>query len=126
MLEFRKKKRIQKIIYSPIVLLILAIVLVLLLRGVVGVYKKERLTQHNLTKDKMELSKIISRQNNLASSLDYLKTEQGIESEIRSKFRVVKDGEKVSIIIDDQKIGEPVSTTTTENSFWYNITSWFR
>jgi cell division protein FtsB len=126
MLEFRKKKRIQKILYSPIVLLILAIILVLLFRGVLSVYKKEKLTSQNLKQDKTELNKIISRQNNLASSLEYLKTDQGVENEIRSKFRVVKEGEKVSIIIDEQKTDEPVSTTTTENGFWYNIVNWFR
>lgn len=126
MLEFRKKKRIQKILYSPIVLLILAIIFVLLFRGVVSVYKKEKLTSRNLKQDKIELNKILSRQNNIASSLEYLKTDQGIENEIRSKFRVVKEGEKVSIIIDEQKNNDPVSTSTTKSGFWYNILNWFQ
>lgn len=126
MLEFQKKKRIRKIIYSPIILLLLAIAFVLLFRGVIGVYKKERLSMQNLERDRIELDKLISRQENLATSLNYLKTEQGIESEIRSKFRAVKEGEKVSVIIDEQASDiSTTSTSTMKGGFWHRMFNWF-
>ncbi len=125
MLEFQKKKRIKKILYSPIIVLILAIIFVLLIRGAWGVYKKEKLSSQNLRQDQIELEKIIARQNGLASSLDYLKTEQGVESEIRSKFRAVKEGEKVSVIIDDSKSEATATATTTEKGFWSKMFNWF-
>ena len=112
MLEFQKKKRIRKILYSPIVLLLLAIIFVLLFRGTWGVYKKE-------------IDKLISRQNSLTSSLDYLKTDQGVEGEIRSKFRAVKEGEKVSVIVDDQKSDSTSTASSTEEGFWSKFFNWF-
>jgi len=125
MIEFQKKKRIKRIVYSPIVLLILAIILVILIRGVFGVYKKEKLSLQNLNQDKAELQKIVDRQNNLVSSIEYLKTEQGVEDEIRSKFRVVKDGEKISVIVDDQKADIIDIATTTKKGFWSSVFNWF-
>ncbi|MDQ5893143.1 MAG: hypothetical protein QG640_154 [Patescibacteria group bacterium] len=124
MLEFQKKKKLRKVLYSPIVLLLLAILFVLLLRGVWGVYQKDRLSSGNLEKERMELEKLTLREKNLAASLDYLKTDQGIESEIRTKFRVVKEGEEVAVIIDGQ-IEASTTPTTTPQSFWYRLFNWF-
>jgi cell division protein FtsB len=120
MLEFQKKKQLRKILYSPIVLLLLAILFVLLFRGVWGVYQKERLSSQNLEKERNELAKLVDREKNLAASLDYLKTEQGVENEIRTKFRAVKDGEQVAVIIDSQATRTAQSATTTR-SFWYQL-----
>jgi cell division protein FtsB len=84
------------------------------------VFQKDRLSLQNLEQERFELEKIRLREKTLTASLDYLKTEQGIESEIRTKFRVVKEGEQVAVIIDAQ----PASTTekaTTTRSFWYRL-----
>lgn len=120
MKQFQQKKRIRKILYSPIVLLILGIIAVLLLRGSLGVYNKHKISEQNLERERFELQKLISREENLVSSLDYLKTDQGVENEIRSKFRAVKEGEKVAVIIDDKSPASS-STTTQEHGFWYNL-----
>lgn len=121
MLEFNKKKKLRKVLYSPFVLIVLSIVFVLLLRGVWGVYNKSKFSAENLLKDQGELSRLIEREKSLAASLDYLKTEQGIESEIRSKFRAVKDDEKLAVIIEDEK-PVPASTTSSEKrGFWHKV-----
>ncbi len=120
MLEFQKKKKIKKILYSPIVLIILALLVVFLIKGAWSVYKKESLSMQNLEKERIELEKLLLREKSLASSLDYLKTDQGIESEIRSKFRAVKEGEKVAVIVDEQ-VPTSSATTTQKHGFWYNL-----
>jgi cell division protein FtsB len=123
MLEFRKKNQIRKVLYSPIIVLILAILFVILFRGAWGVYKKDKLSHYNLDQEKKELDKIMKRQESLETALAYLSTDRGVESEIRSKFRAVKQGEKISVIIDDEK-PEATSSTTTKKSFWYKIFNW--
>lgn len=120
MKQFQQKKRIRRILYSPIVLLILAIITVLLIRGCFGVYNKQKTSEANLERERMELQKLATRENSLSSSLNYLKTDQGVENEIRSKFRAVREGEKVAVIIDDQPTTS-YSTTTQEHGFWYNL-----
>lgn len=121
MLEFRRKNRIKKILYSPLILLIMGIIFILLIKGVYNVYIKDNISYMNLQKEISELEKIKIRQENLVASLDYLNTEDGIESEIRNKFRAVKDGEKVSVILDDADTSTVTPTSTIKKSFWYSI-----
>lgn len=120
MQEFQQKKKIRRILYSPIVLIILAIILIILIKGVWSVYNKERLSSENLEQERTELAKLENREKSLASSFDYLKTDQGIESEIRTKFRAVKEGEKVAVIVDE-KTPTSSATTTQKHGFWYNL-----
>lgn len=125
MLDFQKKKRFRKILYSPFTLIILFIVFAILCKGVWGVYNKSQLSLENLERERKELEKLSVREKNLASSIDYLKTEQGIEDEIRTKFRVVKEGEKVVVIVDNQVPTTTTSTIATSTpSFWYKVFHW--
>lgn len=120
MLEFQKKKQLRKILYSPVVLLILAFIFILILRGVWSVYEKAQLSAENLEKERNELQKLAQREKNLAASLDYLKTDQGVENEIRTKFRAVKEDEYVAVIIDTQT-PTTSTATTTKGGFWYRL-----
>ncbi len=119
MVDFQTKKRIRKILYSPLVLTILTIVLLGLLSAVWGVYKKAQLSSDNLERERNELNKLTVRQQNLANSIDYLKTDQGVENEIRTKFRAVKEGEQVAVIVEDKQAS--VTATSTKKGFWYNL-----
>lgn len=123
--DFQKKKRIRKIMYSPITLTILALVFAVLVSGVWGVYNKMKLSLKNLDKEKTEQAKLEHRKVNLATSIEYLKTEQGIENEIRTKFRAVKDGEKIAVIVEDKEsTTTQMGTTTPNKSLLYRIFHW--
>jgi len=124
MLDFQKKKKIRKILYSPFVLIILFIITLLISSGVVSVYKKAKLSEENLEREKRELERLAVREKTLTSSINYLKTDQGIEDEIRTKFRAVREGEKVVVIIDNQPSTTPVINTSTTTSFWYRLFHW--
>jgi cell division protein FtsB len=121
--EFQQKKKIRKILYSPVVLILLLIITIFVIKGAWNVYEKDKLSAQNLKREKNELSKLLEREKNLAASLNYLKTDQGVENEIRTKFRAIKEGEKIAVIIDEQT---PVTSTTTaeEHGFWYNLFHW--
>lgn len=126
MIEFQKRKRIKNIIYSPVVLIVLVLVLAFLIRGSWNLRDKAIISKGNLEREKIELQKIVDRKNNLESSIEYLKTDQGVENEIRSKFRATREGEKLAVIIDDN------STTTSTSSpidvrhgFIYRLLNWF-
>lgn len=125
MIEFQKKKRIKRIVYSPVVLVILFIILAIFVRGVFKVHDRAVLSRNNLNREQIELNKIIEREKKLEASLEYLKTEQGIEDEIRSKFRAVKEGEKLAVILDDA-IATTTATTTEQNTgLWNRLINWF-
>lgn len=121
MIDFQKKKKIRKIIYSPISLIVLFLIFVFMLRGVIKIYNKNELSVNNLNQEKVELEKLREREKKLNSSIEYLKTEQGIENEIRLKFRAVRDNEEISVIIDDIKENVATTTQETKKGFWYEL-----
>jgi cell division protein FtsB len=102
----------------------LAIIFVILIRSLWDVYQKEQLSAKNLLREQIEFDKLTSREKSLVSSIDHLKTEQGVESEIRNKFRVVKEGEQVAVIVDNNA-SNMSSVATTTHSFWYKLFHWF-
>lgn len=48
-----------------------------------------------------EFDEVYSRTNSLSQGLASLKTQEGIEKEIRKKFSVAKEGEQVVVVIED-------------------------
>lgn len=129
MLEFRQKKKIRRILYSPFTLIFLLIILLILLKSLFGAYNKAKLSTSNLEKEKNELQRLINREKILSSSIDYLKTDAGIENEIRNKFRAIKEGERVAVIVDDNANSTSTSSlvsTSTSSGFFGKIFNWFR
>ena len=109
MAEYKKKNQ-NNFLYSPIVLILLFILLGFLIYKVIGLVKKEKETAE---KKEMVLDKINNlreRQADLSKDIDKFKTEAGIEDAIREKYQVVKQGEKMVVIVDSDKnkSSEPV------------------
>lgn len=125
MLEFNKKKSYRKFIYSPVTLFILCLVFLLLAKALFGVYGKERVSAGYLARQQTEYSKMKEREKELSDSVEYLKTEQGVEAEIRSKFRVVKEGESVAVIVDNDAPATTTSATTTPKTLFQKFLGFF-
>ena len=117
--QVNNKKTYKKIIYSPFTLFLIFVVLLILLRALWGVYKKEQTSEQYLEQEQQQLTSITSRQKELAQSVDYLKTDAGVEAEIRSKFRVVRDGESIAVLIDNDASTTPKTATTTVQKSWW-------
>ncbi|MEI6057369.1 MAG: septum formation initiator family protein [bacterium] len=124
MLEFQQKRKLRKILYSPISLIALAVVAVVLVRGAWNVYEKESASRNYLDQARTELTKVTATQQDLAASVAALQTQQGVEADIRHKFRVVKPGEQIAVIVDNSASDStPVATSTS--GFWAWVTHFF-
>ena len=126
MLEFAKKRNYKKYIYSPVTFFLLLVILLVLLKALLGVYQKEQISAGYLQREREKLEGLAGRQKSLAQSVEYMKTEKGVEAEIRSKFRVVKEGESVAVIVDNETKVIPVASTTQKVGFWKKLGAWFR
>lgn len=100
MLNYRKNQRIRNFIFSPITILVLAILLLLLTRSVFGVYSKEKRARENLKRVEAEFADLLEREDFLEEGIQNLATPEGIEAEIRERYGVSKPGEKVVVIIE--------------------------
>jgi Tfp pilus assembly protein PilX len=124
MLDFRKKKAARKIMYSPWILLLLFVLTLFLVKAAWNVHTKERASSEALARSTAELAKLEAREASLTSAVAYLGTPAGVETEIRTKFRVAKEGELVAVILEDAPTTTS-TTTITKGGFWYRLTHLF-
>lgn len=100
MLDFKEKRKMKTILYSRVTIVLLGIFLAFLLHSVWGVYQKAKVAYESKSRVDADFSELKDREGALLHSIESLKTDRGIESEIRGKFGVVKSGEEVVVIVD--------------------------
>ena len=86
------------------VLVILTLVLSL---SVFRMYRKYAHAKEIRNEYQDELSQVQSQQAMLQKNIDALSTDRGKEAEIRDRYRVVKQGEQMILIVDNDKKATP-------------------
>lgn len=117
MIDFQRKKQFKKIAYSKISFIILFLLVLLMGRATYDIYQKYQLSYDNYTGVKKNYDSLKTRQDMLDSEINRLKTDTGVEEEIRSRFNVAKPGETVVTIIN----GSSSTSTKQDDSkrgFW--------
>jgi cell division protein FtsB len=119
-----QKRRLRSVAYNKVTLLVMAILALLALRSVWVVYfkYKESLALRNTVQ--VEVNELSKREKELSSNIQRLGTEEGVESEIRSKFSVSKNNESLVVIVDDDNRLHNAKATTT--SIWGKFLNLFR
>lgn len=107
----------QKIIRSPLALFIALMVCVILAKATWSIHQKASLSATRLEQAQAQMAKLEARRTELSAKVDALSTPEGVEAEIRSKYRAVKAGESVAVIVDDQKLA--TSTATSSPASWW-------
>lgn len=100
MLDFHEKRKLRGLIYSRPVLIIITIIVLLFLYSVWGAFIKERETNIKKEQREMILVGLEDRKSVLEEEIGRLETDRGIEEEIREKFEVAQEGERVVVIVD--------------------------
>ena len=103
MLEIKDRSRIRKRLYSPQVFFVLLVLTLIILKATLSVYWKRAESIQNLAKVTEQANALQSRQTELSANIEKLQTQSGVETEIRKKFSVVKNGEQMVVLVDDQK-----------------------
>lgn len=109
-----------------IVYCILTILIIVLVGAVFGVWEKTRLTKEKLITAQAEYDKLAVRYLALEEDLARLETQQGIEEEIRERYRAVKAGERLAVVVE-----EDTSDTIGANraiprpSLWKRVSGFF-
>lgn len=125
----RPAKRRFGIINSPVSVVGALILLVILARTTWNIRQKAILSDLKLSQAQTEYAKEQARQKSLQAQVSYLSTDQGIEAELRDKYRAVKEGESVAVIIDGQTDAVPATSTVgptlKAESWWREMLSLF-
>jgi cell division protein FtsB len=84
----------------------------------IGLIRKERETTKNKVSELNKIDDLRKREADLNKDINKLNTTQGVEESVRDKFQVVKPGEKMVIIVDEQEKKPSTDDTTKDHSFW--------
>jgi len=101
MREFQERRRIKKFLHSRYAIAVLLIILVVMSRAVWGVYQKHQKSEEIVARAQSDLKVLKEREAMLGASIKALETEEGKEREIRDRFGVVREGERLIVLVDD-------------------------
>jgi cell division protein FtsB len=122
MSEFQSKNR-NSFWCSPLILFILLCVVLVFIYNMVSVIDKSRDTAKKTELVLDEVESLKGREEVIQSEIDRLETSLGREEAIREKYQLVKEGEKVVVIVDEDQasndgLGEDLGGF---RSFWQKI-----
>ena len=103
MREFERKRKMESTLYSPAVIVVLIILIIFIGHSVLSAYQKSEYSTQEADRLQARLESLKTEKEKLANSYKFINTKEGIEAELRSKYRVASRGEKVAIIIDTPK-----------------------
>ncbi|OGI60025.1 hypothetical protein A2641_02510 [Candidatus Nomurabacteria bacterium RIFCSPHIGHO2_01_FULL_37_25] len=123
MRSFQKKRGFRNIIYSRPILLFLVILILFFAWNMLGFMNKMSVTRENRKIAENKVAQLEKEKEKLASDINKLKSQNGIEENIRDKFGLAKEGEGLIVILDDKNTAE----TSKENSggFFSFLKNWF-
>ncbi len=125
MIDFQQKRQFKRVVYSKLSLLILLILVIVLGRATYEIYKKSKLSSSNYVVIKKDYESLKMRKEMLESEINRLKTDNGIEEEIRSKFNVAKPGETVVIVINSSS-SDSADINSLKKGFWSSLWGMFQ
>lgn len=118
--DFQAKSRWRRLVYSRPIIILLALVIIALARPVWKIGHQARVVETEEEQVAAELAALESRRDFLEREIAALQTARGIEGEIRKKFPVVKEGERV-IIVGEETAALAATTTATSSNWWQKI-----
>lgn len=124
MSEFKKKNKYD-FWHSPLALGILFCLVVLFAYNMIGLITKARDSSKKKDLILNQINTLKARESSLSNDMAKLKTDEGVEEIIRDKYQVVKQGEKVLVIVDDKDKTQVPDTTTDSGGFWGFIKKMF-
>lgn len=123
MKEYQQKYIIRTLVYSRITLVVLFLLIILLLRSIVELNDKRMEVSKLHTDSVKEREELQKKVDKAQDEADVITTERGLEAYIRTTYPVVKKGEGVIVVYDDDKV--PVSSVRESVTFMERINIWW-
>lgn len=109
MKEFQNHRRSHRLLSSRPVQMLLLLVVIMMGKSVWQFYQRERTVAAEEKSLRRELLALAARRDELAADVARLETDRGVEEEIRERFGVVKEGEKVINLVGETVPAPPAA-----------------
>lgn len=121
MIPFQGRQKLRKILYSKVTLFILAVFVFFVGRGAWNTHEKAQIARSERDIAERALAELESRTSELQASLIRLKSDRGIEEEVRQKYTVARIGEEVVVVVDDSMKKSENGEAVAKKSFWKSL-----
>lgn len=121
MREFQDRQRLQKKMFSKTALVVLFVILIAVGQGTYKVYQKKNDSQQSLDRVLKQKQELEARTEKLKIDDARLRTPEGVEAEIRSKFDVSKQDEGVVVIVEKASTTAPVENGGFVQRVWNSV-----
>lgn len=122
MFEFHEKRKIKSILYSRTTLAVLLVPILLMTYVALGAYEKKEQASERREALSAELATLEARAHDLEEDIAILSDPRGIESELRNRYEVGREGEEVIVFIDEEPERDTGSssaeTPSEETGIW--------
>ena len=123
--NFKERNKVNRIIYSWPSIFVLLLIILFLVKNIFGIYQGKKQSSINREHSELVFVELEDKSNLIKEEIKLLKTEKGIEKEIRDKFRVVKEGEQMAIIINSDKNSNQEKSGNPKNGLWEHFLDLF-
>ncbi len=126
MREYQQRHVIRTLIYSRVTMVVLFLLIVLLLRSIMELNDKRlevEVERSETQKERVDLETKVER---IRKQNEFIKTERGFEEYVRTTYPVVKEGEGVIVIYDDEsksvsKVREKMTAWEKMSVYWNSL-----
>ncbi|MBI5400491.1 MAG: hypothetical protein HZB12_00005 [Candidatus Yonathbacteria bacterium] len=125
MIPFQERKKLRKILYSKTSIALLFLALFVAGKGAWSIHQKAQIAISERDISARLLSDLQSRTTELQASLVRLKSDRGIEEEVRQKYTVARPGEEVVVVVDEKAKKSENGAMSTSTSWWREVVSFF-
>ncbi len=118
MAEYQKKST-NSLWHSPLMLFIIFLLVLLFMYNMIGIVEKVRETNKKTALVNEQIEELNNREKMLSGDINRLKTDEGVEAALRDKYQLVKSGEKMVVIVDQEaSAAQAVPDKPKGTSFW--------
>ena len=120
MATFQQRNDPMRLMWRRVIAVILLLFVAIAVRGVWGVYNKSRESQVLKIEAEATLQDLQTREKELRADIANLKSDRGVEAELRERYDLAKEGESVVVIVDPpEPPPEPKPTTFQRFKSWF-------
>lgn len=119
MREYQQKYILRTLLYSRVTIVVLFLLCILLLRSIVELNDKRIEVEKMREESAQERADLEAKVAKSQGKNDDITTSRGFESYVRTTFPVVKEGEGVIVIYDEDK--SPVAPVRSEMTVWERL-----
>lgn len=118
MANFQGKNLWRRIVYSRPALVLLLILVIVAARPVWRIFRRAQAVSGERQEVLAQVAELEARKAFLEREVARLQTDRGVEGEIRKKFSVAREGEKVITVVPEVVASSTVATST---SWWQKV-----